>query len=252
LIVYKATNKINGKSYIGQTTQKLRVRRNCHKTQAFSNKIKDTYFYRAIKKYGFNNFKWEIIEHCDSKEEMDEMEFHYIKQYNSFGDGGYNLTFGGEGGMVGIKRAPFSKEARKKMSEAKQGKWSGEDNPKYNKGYLMVGENNPMYGKKHTKETINKLRKASSGKNNYWYGKKFSEEYKFKLAEGRSRYWLVIFPDGKKKVIKNLKQFCGDNNLHDGAMVNVSKGNRNHHKNFKCKRLYDIEIRRIKCLESEK
>lgn len=53
MIVYKATNKLNDKVYIGITTKTLRHRMSIHKKDA---KVKNTYFYRAIRKYGFDNF----------------------------------------------------------------------------------------------------------------------------------------------------------------------------------------------------
>lgn len=57
-LIYKYTNKINGKIYIGQTKQQLEIRHYKHLTQLNDN----TYFHRAIKKYGINNFILEIIE----------------------------------------------------------------------------------------------------------------------------------------------------------------------------------------------
>lgn len=91
-IIYKCKNKINGKFYIGQTTQNLDKR----KQQHFSRKM-NLPFINALNKYGKKNFKWEVIEECKTKNELDELEFHYIKQYNSLIPNGYNLTTGGNG-----------------------------------------------------------------------------------------------------------------------------------------------------------
>lgn len=76
MIIYKATNKVNGKSYIGQTIQTIQRRAYCHKLNAINGS--KTYFHNAIRKYGFDSFVWQVIEICQSKEELDEMEFHYI------------------------------------------------------------------------------------------------------------------------------------------------------------------------------
>ena len=57
-LIYKFTNKINNKVYIGQTTQTIEQRTNKHLSQLDDN----TYFHRALKKYGINNFDIEVIE----------------------------------------------------------------------------------------------------------------------------------------------------------------------------------------------
>jgi len=114
MVIYKATNNINGKCYIGQTIKSLRIRKSEHINKCKHNRINN--FYNAAKKYGWDNFQWEVLCECNSKEEMDEMEFHYIKQYDSY-ENGYNLTIGGDAGTYGW--IP-TEETRKKMSIAKK------------------------------------------------------------------------------------------------------------------------------------
>lgn len=89
-IIYKITNKVNGKSYIGQTryTLEFRWRQHLHKRD-------NTYFHNAIKKYGPDNFQLEILEECPFSS-LNEREMFYIAKYNTFKDG-YNLTIGGDG-----------------------------------------------------------------------------------------------------------------------------------------------------------
>ena len=58
-----------------------------------------------------------------------------------------------------------------------------------------------------------------------------------KIREKNSQEWEITFPDGHIEIIKNMLQFCKNNNLNPGHMTEVSKGNRKHHKNFKCKKL---------------
>lgn len=55
-VIYKATNLINGKCYIGQTTQKINVRISRHKTDIKHNRYKNNYFHNAVKKYGWDFF----------------------------------------------------------------------------------------------------------------------------------------------------------------------------------------------------
>jgi group I intron endonuclease len=284
-IIYKATNKINGKVYIGQTTVDLKKRRSHHEnTQVYY------YFHRAIKKHGKNNFIWEIIEYCNSKEEMDEMEFHYIKQHDSLNNG-YNLTFGGEG-SVGWCPSP---ETRQKISKTKKGKLIGSKNPFYDKKHSeqakqkmssprpsVSGKNHYLYGKhlsqetkdkigaaskgrnigrKHTSSVIEKIRKAHFGKKRAPFssetrkkmskshlGNKIPHNVRQKMSKNRSYSWLLTLPDGSQKVIKNLYKYCNENNLNHATMNAVSKGKRYHHKDHRCVRLYDLEIRRTKCL----
>lgn len=91
--IYKITNTINNKVYIGQTKTSIKKRWNAHKTRYNDNNRQG--IYSAMRKYGIDNFKIEKIVECPI-EDLDEMEKFYIKKYNSFYNG-YNLTFGGEG-----------------------------------------------------------------------------------------------------------------------------------------------------------
>lgn len=93
--IYKITNKINNKSYIGQSVN-INNRWYVHKA------TKDDYpIHRAIQKYGKNNFSWEILEEC-TESQLSEREIYYIAKYNTFmyakNSNGYNLTPGGEQG----------------------------------------------------------------------------------------------------------------------------------------------------------
>ena len=90
MIVYKITNKINGKCYIGQTIRTLKERFNRHKKDALSNKL-DTHFARALRKYGPDNFYAEIIEEVDNQELLTKREYYWINFYNSVKNG-YNET----------------------------------------------------------------------------------------------------------------------------------------------------------------
>lgn len=106
----------------------------------------------AILKYGWENIKHEILEINLTAEEACDKEKEYIKQYNSFGFNGYNMTLGGEGseghrGLYGPDNPNYGRhtsalteEGRKKMSE----RMSGEGNPQYGK----TGELSPNWGKK--------------------------------------------------------------------------------------------------------
>lgn len=92
-LIYKIENSINNKIYIGKTTRSFNERKREH---CKDYKTKDTLLYRAMRKYGLENFQFEIIEDNIPNEEISAKEKEYIKKYNSYYEG-YNMTFGGEG-----------------------------------------------------------------------------------------------------------------------------------------------------------
>lgn len=91
--IYKITNNINGKLYIGQTVYPLSYRYTNHLSDARNGR--GYAMASAIRKYGQNNFKIELVEECD-EDQLNDLEVKYIKQYNSVTPNGYNLTHGGD------------------------------------------------------------------------------------------------------------------------------------------------------------
>lgn len=113
--VYKITNLINGKIYIGKTND---IKRRW-KEHLKSSKLSQYPIYRAIRKYGSSNFLIEKLEEFETENEALLAESKFISQYNSnLKEIGYNLTLGGEG----ISGYVFSEESRNKISEALKGK----------------------------------------------------------------------------------------------------------------------------------
>lgn len=93
--IYKITNQLNGKCYIGQSVN-IENRWKQHVYEGTHNR-KNNKFYNAIKKYGIENFLFEIIEECSlSSNELDQRERYWINYYDSFNNG-YNSTLGGQG-----------------------------------------------------------------------------------------------------------------------------------------------------------
>lgn len=131
-IIYKVLNKVNSKIYIGKTIFTLEKRKNDHIKTMESNP--KSYFHKAIKKYGVDNFKWEILQESDNIHLL-ELEKEFIKKYNSTNQEiGYNLTLGGEGSEGRI----VSQETRDKIGKANKGK-------------------QPRLGKYHSNDTKKKL-----------------------------------------------------------------------------------------------
>jgi len=137
--IYKIANKINGKVYIGFDSSWPK-RLNQHRILAYNKNTKDynRIIYRAIRKYGIENFLFEAIyqskemDHCKNV-----MEKYFIEEYNSFigfaESNGYNMTLGGDG-TFGSKR-PKSDEYRKELSH-------------------RMTINNPRSGYKYTEQEI--------------------------------------------------------------------------------------------------
>lgn len=186
--IYKITNKLNQKIYIGQTTkQRPTDRFSQHRYLAKHPEQEKagvtSYLHRAMAKYGVDNFSFEVIEQV-SNEKLNEREQYWIAFYDCTIPNGYNMTKGGEG-TPGFSR-PQSEEERKKKGNSvhqyyvehpeareqvsKRWKQYYEEHPeakekisKRNRQYykehpgIMAGENNPMYGKHHTKEAYDKM-----------------------------------------------------------------------------------------------
>lgn len=98
--IYKVTNKINNKIYIGLTSTYYQERWNAHLRRAFNPYVPDynCIFHKAIRKYGKNAFKWEVIEECPNNL-LSERERYWIDYYNSYKTG-YNMTRGGDGVLL--------------------------------------------------------------------------------------------------------------------------------------------------------
>lgn len=99
--IYIIKNKVNKKVYIGQTTININERFKQHMKNSTINS-KNQKFYRAIKKYGKENFYIEALENNIDENKLNEKEIYYIDKYNSFFNG-YNSTKGGKGRIINKK-----------------------------------------------------------------------------------------------------------------------------------------------------
>lgn len=97
MIIYRAVNKINGKSYIGLTTLSLGERKHKHWLNSRNpEKNKKQVLYLAIQKYGWESFDWQELCSALTKSDLVELEKQFIQEFDSYNNG-YNNTIGGEG-----------------------------------------------------------------------------------------------------------------------------------------------------------
>lgn len=117
--VYLVTNLINGDQYVGKTIETLHRRWGRHLRSA-KGPCLNSYFHRAIKAYGEENFVIEVLEESEDEYYLFAVEIEAIKELDTLAPNGYNLTSGGEGG-VGNKSntgRKLTEETKKRMSEA--------------------------------------------------------------------------------------------------------------------------------------
>lgn len=127
-VIYLATNISNEKRYVGFDLV-WPNRKSAHLGDAFNSNSKayDYVIHQAIRKYGKESFKWEVIySHWDPEYCLSVMEPNFIKAYNSYygwPNGGYNMTFGGEG-VAGLR---ITEETRNKMRDSHLGQLHSEE-----------------------------------------------------------------------------------------------------------------------------
>ncbi len=241
-VIYKATNKINGKIYIGQTVQSLNRRVRGHISRSLNNRD-SSYFHRAINKYGKENFEWGIISKHNSLEELNRAEIEMIKRYNTF-ESGYNLDLGGKG-SVGFKH---SEKTKNKMSTSKKGKRNSNYGKVFTKEHreklsnshkgksCLRGKDSPNYGKKLSSSHKRKI--GISGK-----GRIVSEKTKKKISETRinnkstAKKYVIISPEKEKFFVYGLRNFCRNykkEKLNHANLIKVAQGKYRHHKGYRC------------------
>ena len=114
--IYKIEHLVNGKCYIGQS---INIEKRWMNHQITSNNPNDFGYnyplYRAIRKYGLENFNWTILEECKIEELYDKV-IYWIDYYNSFKNG-YNQTMGGDNLPDGMKKAKLSEAQVKEIKE---------------------------------------------------------------------------------------------------------------------------------------
>ena len=146
--VYKTTNLINGKIYVGK-----------HRCSEFTENYKGSgkVLWNAINKYGWDNFKVELLEECQSSEELNEREKYWIKYYKSQDRNiGYNIAPGGNGGNLIEGYDEITKSAINKKKAVPY------ENNIFHK-IPRTGKLNHNYGKSLSDEVKDKISKTKTG-----------------------------------------------------------------------------------------
>lgn len=200
MIIYKTTNKINNKIYVGQDKYN-------NPNYLGSGLLLN----RSINKYGKENFIKEIIDETNDQSELNEKEKMWIVNLNSFYPNGYNIAEGGSGGDV-FTNNPDKESIRKKCSKP--------------------GEKNGMFGKHHKPESIEKMSRNRKGKGkgiptwNKGLSKyDYSDEYRKKIEKQPKKYenksnktFIFTSPIGVEHVVHgNFDNFCLEHGLPIGS-----------------------------------
>ena len=156
--IYLITNKINNKKYVGKTIKSLSTRFYNHLYASKNGST--TYFHKALRKYGEDNFIIEELDRCNI-DILGEKEIEWISSLKPE----YNQTLGGDGGILGYSHTEETKEL---LSLKRKGKFLGEENPFYNQTHteeqkknwskMRKGQPSPcgFAGKSHKEESKSK------------------------------------------------------------------------------------------------
>ena len=248
--IYITTNLINNKRYIGKREWKDELNINSDNYLGSGKILK-----QSFQKYGKENFSKKVVWVCYTEEELCEKEKEYINKYDATNSNEfYNIHEGGKGGNT---RKGYTKEemelfkikmksARKNYRHSEETKikikntWKNKENhmklPKYRKMFSekFKGENNPMYGRKMTERTKQKLYESHNGFFAYNKGKMMTEDQKIKISTSlknawqnkevrnkwiKSKYGRVNSDETKKKMSESAYKRYGTFPLDDSTII---------------------------------
>lgn len=211
--IYKITNNINGKVYIGQSWN-IEKRWNEHKHKNIN--THNEHMYYAFMKYGIENFSFEVLKEFENtnypeillQKHLDRIEIMFIKYFDSTNrEKGYNKRTGGSNGK-------HSEESKIKMSKSKKGKQFSEEHKKN-----LSGEKHHLFGKHHSEKTKHKMSEAVKGEKHPNWGKKLSEEAKNKIGKK-----IICLETGK--IYASQKQASEELNINNKNISSACLGTR--------------------------
>lgn len=225
--VYKITNTVNEKYYIGSSID-IQKRKSDHRNSLIKNKHVNSHLQNAVNKYGIDNFSFEILELVEKVEELREREQFYIDELNACDRSkGYNIRAYARGGGA-----------------------FGEDNGWFGKGYLQEGLLNVFYGKTHTEETrklLSSLAKQRKGTLNPNYGNKSNKNPLSKrIAQVDMKTLAVI------KIWDSSIDITRELGFHCGTICGICKIVEKENVRRKCQNFYWCYEKDIEVLKSAK
>lgn len=223
MYIYKVTNNVTGKIYIGQT-----IRKPAHRWKSHGRKWDKGYLANSIRKYGKENFTFEVIACAFTRDYLNELECFFIKKFNCLAPKGYNLESGGNANKT------ITQELRDKFSRVHKGRIP------YNKGIPCSQETKDKLskantGKKHSEES--KRRRSLNTK-----GRKHSEKTKQLMSyKARNRGFIprrgavkaTHLVTGEVRLFTSITEACVKKEFDISGICKVLKGKRASHKNYR-------------------
>lgn len=229
--IYCIRNLLNDKVYIGQAVH-LERRLYEHRHYLELGKDKAIALQRSVTKYGLENFEFYVLEYCKSNE-LNDLEIFYIQEFNSTNRKcGYNISSGGNSGLIGYK---WPEEFGRKISRTKKAqKLKMPENVKKMLRNINIGktvsdetrkkmsiantkENHPMWGRKHSAETIQHYKEVRGAEKAYQFGTKSDNStsrffgVNRILSKGKYVYWVAYVK------VKGVKHYIGSSKIEEDA-----------------------------------
>jgi group I intron endonuclease len=208
--IYRILNTINGKSYIGLDSSSSHRRWTQHRADYKKPDQYEKPLYRAMRKYGVENFAYEVLEECEF-DLLPLREQHWIAALDSTIHGnGYNLTRGGETSSYEFLSEETKARIVERMTAVTRERWNGMSEEDRSKALQQTAE--------------------AAKKGN----------------DARSKQWIVISPEGERQVIKSLRGFSLQHGLQPALMHLVATGRQTHHKGWKVEPIDGPSIQKTK------
>lgn len=213
--IYRITNVINGKPYVGQSTD-YESRWKSYKLLQCKGQPK---IYKALKKYGVHNFTFELITEAWSQEMLDTLETICIRLYNSM-KMGYNCDEGGDGHgkmceetILKLKSIQRTPEFKQKVSQNNARYWKGKERSKETKLKISMNNGRPTLGKHHSPETRSKISESRKG-----YTHSDETRKKLSVNNAHARLGKHHTEEARQKISESQR---GEKSIHYGIPLSV-------------------------------
>ena len=207
--IYKTTNNINGKYYIGK-----------HKTRDLDDNYlgSGTMLKRAIKKHGINNFVKEYLFIFDNEEDMNNKEAELVSEEFIKEDTNYNLALGGRGSWSYANNHPLQEEYRKLARDTFQNLLKDDNyRNRFSKTIFDIWKNKSDIDKNITLENLKRASKIAqkNNPNGTFFGRKHTEEFKEHIGKinsikqkgsNNSQYGMMWIYSLEEKISKRIKK----------------------------------------------